>query len=61
MAKQFEVLRSVAEGSPAFSRRDAFVCLGGLVDKVSPLGWGGLRCFANRVNMWSTGWARRGA
>lgn len=34
MAKQFEVLRVVAAGLPSFSKRDAFVCINGCIDKV---------------------------
>eukprot|EP00198_Chlamydomonas_reinhardtii_P006227 XP_001695563.1 microtubule associated protein [Chlamydomonas reinhardtii] len=37
MAKQFEILRNIAAGNPAFSKRDAFTCLGGLIDKVGDL------------------------
>ncbi|KXZ46795.1 TOG1 protein [Gonium pectorale] len=37
MAKQFEMLRAVAANCPSFSKRDAFTCIGGLIDKVADL------------------------
>lgn len=37
MAKVLEVLRFAAAGCPTFSKRDAFTCLGGIIDKVSKL------------------------
>ncbi|KAG2440105.1 hypothetical protein HXX76_004219 [Chlamydomonas incerta] len=37
MAKQFEVLRNITAGNPAFSKRDAFTCINGLIDKVGDL------------------------
>lgn len=35
MAKQFEVIRLFAGSGGAISKRDAFVAIGGLVEKVS--------------------------
>jgi hypothetical protein len=35
MAKQFEVVRVLALTAPGFSKRDAYVAISGLVDKVS--------------------------
>ncbi|KAG2491479.1 hypothetical protein HYH03_010264 [Edaphochlamys debaryana] len=37
MAKQFEVLRAVAAGCHTFSKRDAFNCINGVIDKVADL------------------------
>ena len=45
MAKQFEVLRIVSE-APTFSKREAFVCLGGLIDKVREVAVRPLQCSA---------------
>ena len=37
MARQFELIRSLATDCPSFSKRDGFVALGGLIEKLSDL------------------------
>ncbi|GIL58886.1 hypothetical protein Vafri_13702 [Volvox africanus] len=37
MAKVLEALRVTAAGCPTFSKRDAFICIGGIIDKVADL------------------------
>ncbi|EFJ44246.1 microtubule organizing protein mora [Volvox carteri f. nagariensis] len=37
MAKVLEALRVTATGCPSFSKRDAFTCIGGIIDKVADL------------------------